>query len=360
MAMTPSLIKALLAGVLCLLLGACGGSRNAGGVEDGTSNRDQVPEERGGAPAVWLEDSERFVLFGGMSPITDDTWHFDPSQNLWTASAVENLERPSARCHHTFISTREVDLSLLFGGFSFARRFNDVWEYDGATQRWNEISTSGTRPERRCLHMSAFIVSTGQMLVYGGIQGAGTLANDYFSDTHLFDQKSSSWQRLDIPGPGNLRGAVAFYSTSDDAVYMWGGLHVNSLPNELWRFEVESNTWAEVATRGDRPAGREDPIYFWDDQRSQLFIASGASTLGAIRLLDDAYLLDLSTLEWQELQLSPRPGVRWRPSVSYSDSTSTGFVFGGWLDFGGNDSLNDTWSFDFENRQWSQFESGGS
>ena len=107
-------------------------------------------------------------------------------------------------------------------------------------------------PPRRCLF-------------FGGIQGSGTRSSEFFDDTYLYNSISGQWRQLDVQGPGKRSGSIAFYSSSQDAVYLWGGKNVDTLPNSLWRFDVVNEQWTEVATSGDKPLGREDPIHFWND-----------------------------------------------------------------------------------------------
>jgi N-acetylneuraminic acid mutarotase len=245
---------------------------------------------------------------------------------------------------------------LLFGGFSNSGRFNDLWQYDLGTGRWIEIDDTGSVPSRRCLHVSTYIESTGEMLVFGGIQGGGNRASDFFDDTHLYNPQSRQWRRLEITGPGKRSGAIAFYASAEDAVFLWGGKQVNNLPNTLWRFDVGSERWSEVATQGDSPAGREDPIHFWDDSGSSLFMASGGDTRSGLILLDDIYRLNLATRTWQRLSFEEAPPPRWRGTLTFDPGTRKGYLFGGWRDFGGHDALNDLWALDIETMLWTQLQ----
>ena len=61
----------------------------------------------------------------------------------------DNGNRPAPRCHHTLVSDPENESILMFGGFSFSGRFNDVWRYDPAETRWIELQPTGAAPARR-------------------------------------------------------------------------------------------------------------------------------------------------------------------------------------------------------------------
>lgn len=122
--------------------------------------RKSAPAERGGAPAAWMPAAGEMLIFGGMDPITNDTFSFSQESLAWRQLAPESRGNvPAQRCHHTLTEVPSVDEAILFGGFSRTGRFNDTWRFDFLTESWTEIVTNGATPARRCLHASAFIAS---------------------------------------------------------------------------------------------------------------------------------------------------------------------------------------------------------
>ncbi len=323
------------------------------------------PSRRGGAPAVWftgprswLPGASSLVFFGGMNPITADTFRFGPKDG-W--QEITNDSAPAKRCHHTLVSDGAG--AIMFGGFTIVGgregRFNDTWRFDPATERWTEIPTAGDIPQARCLHASAWIPSTNEMLMYSGISGSGRFANDFFHDTSVLDLNENRWRRLDDRSPPGPRSdALAVYSSAEDAVFLWGGLQITTrmiaYPNDLWRYDPKQRSWETVAVTGDIPAGREAPTYFWDDANSRLYVFHGHNQFISGSLFDDAHVLHLSERRWEQLAATgTKPAPRWRASVAYDPQTSAGWVFGGWVDFG-NVTFNDTWKFDTDSRSWTK------
>jgi len=299
--------------------------------------------------------AEAMVIFGGMDPITNDTYSFDQATSEWRQLAPERQGPvPASRCHHTLSEIPGSDQALLFGGFSRGTRFNDTWRFDFATESWTELPTTGTVPAKRCLHASVFIASRAELLMFGGIAGGGSRAGDFFGDTHVLDVATGSWARVEGEGPSAREGAVMIYARHADAVFLWGGKAFDHYPTGLWRFDVEARTWSQVATSGEQPLGREDPIYLWDDSRNLLSIFSGRNDDDPRVLLDDGYELDPLSGAWARLNAAPVPPPRWRASVAVDPSGDHGYTFGGWRDFGGDDAFNDTWHYDLDARAWAQ------
>jgi len=351
---------------ICVLAasGGCGSSgadhRPPGGDGGTLGNVDVpiVPAQRGGAPAAWMPAVGEMVIFGGMDPITNDTYSFDQTASAWRQLTPERQGPvPANRCHHTLSEIPGADQALLFGGFSRGTRFNDTWRFDFASETWTELTTVGTVPAKRCLHASVFIASRSELLIFGGIAGGGFQAGDFFGDTHVLDVATGSWARVEGEGPSAREGALMLYSRDADAVFLWGGKAFDHYPTELWRFDVEARTWSQVATSGEQPIGREDPIHLWDDSRSRLTIFSGRNDNDAAVLFDDGFELDPVAGVWARVDTETMPPRRWRASAAVDPTGDRGYMFGGWRDFGGSDAFNDTWGYELDTRTWAQISS---
>jgi N-acetylneuraminic acid mutarotase len=302
-----------------------------------------------------MPGAAEMVIFGGMDPITNDTFSFAPERSAWRELAPERQGAvPANRCHHTLSPVPDSDQALLFGGFSRGTRFNDTWRFDLESETWTQLAIDGTVPAKRCLHASVFIASRSELLMFGGIAGSGTQADDFFGDTHALDVATGSWARVEGDGPSPREGAVMVYSRDADAVFLWGGKSFDHYPTELWRFEVEARAWSQVGTSGEQPVGREDPISLWDSSRNRLTIFSGRNDNDPAVLFNDGYELDLVAGVWARVDAGTMPPPRWRASAAVDPADDRGYVFGGWRDFGGSDAFNDTWGYDLENRTWTQ------
>ena len=316
------------------------------------------PSPRGGAPAVWLASKQHMMLFGGMNPITADS-HTLSSTLGW--QEITQASSPARRCHHTLVNYR--DTALLFGGFTTSGgregRFNDTYRFDPSTSTWVDLNPTGDLPAPRCLHTAVWIPSRNEMMVYGGIQGGGRFPGDYFLDTHILDIEGNRWRRLEIEaGPGARAGSVSFYSSRDDAAYLWGGLQITTqaigYPQGLWRFDPQRSVWEEISTSGSLPTGREDPTYFWDDANGRLFLFHGRNELLSSELVEqESHVLHVRERRWEQIETNLGPSSRWRASVAFDPRAGCGWMFGGWEGFI-QGMLGDTWKFDIASRRWLQ------
>jgi len=316
---------------------------------DSINNR---PAPRGGAPAVWIPHNQRMLFFGGMSPIMDDTWAYKTSENTWQHIAAENRLPPPPRCHHSLVADKMGEVVLMFGGFAINNRYNGTWRYDAKENYWEKLDIQGPLPDKRCLHTATYIESTNQMLIFGGIVGAGTFESNFFQDTWLLNIDVMEWEKVQAGvNPGKRAGAISFYAGSENSVYLWGGRKVDTFPTNLWKFNVEQKTWQKVETTGQSPEGKEDPVYFWNQEDQILYVALGRNTTLENPHPKDAYELNMESKKWQKLPEQNLPSGRWRSSVAYDFETDTGYMFGGWI--GHEDKkMNDIWKYNMENEKW--------
>lgn len=126
--------------------------------------------------------NDLFVLFGGRcnegtscggipyNGALGDTWIYRLSTNTWTQ--VFPPQSPPARIQHSLVYDPVYGVMVLFGGYQGALRFEDVWVYDVVGNTWTQVALTGT-PGTRHLHMMVHDPSSGQHILYGGLNASG-------------------------------------------------------------------------------------------------------------------------------------------------------------------------------------------
>jgi hypothetical protein len=183
------------------------------------------PSVRVGAAMVYDTQSELAVMFGGrlghwMDPWAEetlnDTWTFDPAQNLWSEQSP--LSSPPPRLWHSMVYDSQSDRVVLFGGAS-----GDGWQVSP------ESSTANSYPEIR-----------SETHVYG--------------DTWVYDTDTATWTEMHPPiSPAPRIWAAMWYDPVADLVFLYAGAtEVNRWPlpsstmlggEELWAYDLETNDW---------------------------------------------------------------------------------------------------------------------
>jgi len=145
----------------------------------------------------------------------------------------------------------------IFAGYDGNARLNDMWNIglSDPTPSWVEVQQIGKRPPTCCNFPVA--VAKDSMFVFSGQSGA-KITNDLFQ-FHFVDKK---WTRITTehllkgtsPPPSRRYGHTMV--AHDTHLYVFGGAADSNLPNDLYWYDLENETWDIVHTTGDLPSGR--------------------------------------------------------------------------------------------------------
>jgi N-acetylneuraminic acid mutarotase len=214
--------------------------------------------------AAWALDTRRrrLLVFGGRYregssgayTLLQDVWAFDLATERWEELTPKG-ERPAARANASAIYDPERDALVLFGGntstsgLSFTPR-NDVWALDLGNVTWRRIATTGTAPSTRLFHAAARVGRA--MWVYGG-GGANAFMGPFYSDLWRFDLDTNAWSRVMLTGATDSLGGrinAALVPSGEGAVLI-AGHDDGALGNRNDVLTVASSGEVAVAQEGD-------------------------------------------------------------------------------------------------------------
>jgi len=114
--------------------------------------------------------------------------------------------------------------------------FNDLWEFDPATNSWTQKAnfTGSARRQAVCFEINniAYV-------------GTGQDANGFTNDFYKYDASTNTWTQVSDFGGTARKGAVGF--TMGDQGYVGTG-DDGILVSDFWQYEPASDTWTEKAT----------------------------------------------------------------------------------------------------------------
>ncbi|MCP4581814.1 MAG: hypothetical protein GY839_09350, partial [candidate division Zixibacteria bacterium] len=205
-----------------------------------------------------------------------------------------------------------------FGGRDMYTRLNDLWALDLNTFIWREIPNSGPWPSPR---EGAPMVSIDpdEFLIFGGYDPG----NPHYNDIWSFNMVSNQWTEYDPPGPlptGRRRCALA-YDAIANRVLIHGGTPNNYDPalGDLWEFDLNTNSYTELAPSGDIPPGRGYHSAVESFGGHDVVIFAGAD-YGLGPIYNDTYLLDWAHLNYLPGDANMYNGS-WPPEVIGGDVT---------------------------------------
>jgi hypothetical protein len=131
-------------------------------------------------------------------------------------------------------------------------------EFSAKESRKNAVAiTVVPQPSRRA-NFSMTVLSTGEMLMFGGEFFDGETTTVY-NDLFKWNVERNEWKQiesLNTPPPRCSHQAIQY----QDKVYMFGGEY-GTLDQfyhyrDLWELDLKTNTWTAVEATGDWPTAR--------------------------------------------------------------------------------------------------------
>ncbi|MCX6596651.1 MAG: hypothetical protein NTV70_09825 [Acidobacteria bacterium] len=285
----------------------------------------------GAAPSARLDgtiaydpQTRQLYLFGGQGAgLLNDTWSYSLEAQRWTEVATTGT-RPPARLGQTLIFDPVRRRLIVFGGQA-SGFFSDVWALDVATQAWQQLSRDEAGPSRRYGHSAVYDSVRDRMVISHGFTNAGR-----FDDTWAFEFATNSWRNISPSGTRPLRRCLhhAVYDPGRDQMFLYGGCASGFGPcplGDLWAFDFRTGQWSE-RTGGVKPPARQHYGIVFDTVRDRLLLFGG----GGSTILNDTWDFDPRTGGWAATPLTGAPpSARARHQGAFVADRGAAFFFGG-------------------------------
>lgn len=218
------------------------------------------------------------------------------------------------------------------------------------TVDWRQLSVDAEAPAPRWDHSLAADDEGKQLIVFGGRDAN----NVPLADTWLYDRAEGVWTAVAAPGPEPRFGHVVAVDQETRRLYLFGGESGDVFYNDSWAFDAQERAWSQIDT-GDSPL--PTPRYGLSavlDGAGHLIISHGFTFEGRF---DDTWSLDLASGQWTDI--SPpagetRPLKRCLHEAVWNRAAGRMLLFGGCSSGFGPCPQGDLWSFDPENRAWTE------
>jgi len=174
---------------------------------------------------------------------TADFFRYDQEGDSW----VQLPDFPGSARSFSYAASYNGKGYIGFGSDGRGNYYDDLWEYDPATQEWTELASCTCRGRNH----PVFVAQAGRIFV--GLGNGPFDLNDFWS----YDIASDSWSRMpSLPGPGRHH---PFHFAAGGKVYAGMGHSGNSYYDDWFEFDPATDTWTELDQHpsGPRVAGQE-------------------------------------------------------------------------------------------------------
>jgi len=269
-----------------------------------------------------------YLLFGGIENSTNGkiqpngdlyVMKMGPTDVTWVKEEAIGDEKPLARTQHTAIATPDNRIFIFGGHHTPQARLNDTWFLNCKDFEWhrvgkdadnltNSASTIGA-PEPRanagsCLYQ-------GKIYLFGG-HGGVSYERKAYNDLYCFDIETETWEKL-IPSnsPPDGRGGLSLFA-SDGNIYIYGGWNQEMQYNDIQFFNLETKEWTSPDIFNEVPRWNHSGVLVEAIPTWKFFIFGGEQAEyneGSARsfgeYVNTSCFLDLGTMRWTKFASDP-------------------------------------------------------
>jgi N-acetylneuraminic acid mutarotase len=236
----------------------------------------------------------------GYSGCKNDFWRYNPTSNSWTQTAVF----PGA--------ARQAGVSFVANGFAYVGTglcpgtlYSDFYRYNPVTNNWMPVATFPGPPRNAAF---AFSLGTKGYVAmgfdYNGVGSGYSIHNDFWE----YDPATDSWNQLpNFPGPPRFEG---FNFVIGNYAYIGVGCHVGGFSNyinDVWEYGDHTSSIVEINNQSvsihPNPASTQITITLeepqWNNRFVTLDILSAEGKLVArekVKITGGKYVLDVTKL----------------------------------------------------------------
>lgn len=210
-------------------------------------------------------------------------------------------------------------------------------------QNWLKLTPAGGESPTPRRNAAAIYDSLNhRMIIFGGRTNAGDR-----NEVWAFDLSSNTWDELtptagDAPAPRFTANGI--YDAANHQMIIWSGQGASFL-NDVWAFDLTSNAWSQFSPPDPKPNIRYGTAAIFDPQARDLVTFAGFTDQGRF---DDTWRFNIDVEAWTKLPLDSHPEKRCLHTASYDTQNHRMIVYGGQT----NGPRGDIWAFDLNQNQW--------
>jgi dynein heavy chain len=235
------------------------------------------------------------------------------AEGKWYKATVGGDEKPLARTQHIALYTS--DRVFVFGGHQGPNsRLNDTWFLDvkGPEFEWNKagdekVSTSNQESKGGAPHPranSGACLYQNKVYLFGG-HGGLNYARIAYNDLYAFDLETETWSKV-VPknaSPDGRGGHSVF--ASDNRIYVYGGWNSEQQYNNVVMFDLEKEEWSDPDIYNEIPRWNHSSLLVEAIPTWKFFIFGGECAEyneGVARAFGEyansSCYLDIGTMKW--------------------------------------------------------------
>ena len=195
------------------------------------------------------------------------TWWFDPIGQVGRSKPTSPKPGQAMQAVSAFDAAH--DTFVLFGGGA------GTWTYSPATNAYTAQTPNGTVPTDVGLGSMLYNSNDHKIYLFGGSDGT-----TYYNDIFTYDVPTNTWAKLNPSGPkppGRYQAGFAYDSTNN-VFLLYGGENAAGVFGDTWVYDPAANAWSQLSPGQSPPlmsAGPFDRLVYDSDHNAFILVYNG-------------------------------------------------------------------------------------
>ncbi len=236
------------------------------------------PGSRRDMSMVYDSESGKFIMQGGFHNIFyNDTWAYDLNTNLWTN--MNPLNSPDLSADYSMAYDSTHDKVIVYAGRKQnGIAINETWEYDYNTNTWTNLNPSvSPLPRGSASQSMVYDEKRDKMILFGGNAWDGVT---FLDDTWEYNYATNTWNELNINKgdeitPGERRNAALVYDSDNNETVLYGGFAYS----DTWSFNYNDDEWMKISSDTE-PDPRIGHTMVYDPNNKGIVLFGGVTDEG--------------------------------------------------------------------------------
>ena len=270
------------------------------------------PGPRSMSAVAYDTKRNRAVLFGGMTNWNGKEWVYDTSTWEWDGKDWQEIKSsvtPAGRILHAMAYDEKLGKVILYGGQNANGNLADLWEWDGTN--WHRLCPV-CNPAGRFSHKMIYDTQREQIMVYGGQDGKVGLAEAW-----TWDGKGWTYFQFSQSSPGVYNAPLIYDTAGQRAISFMGGAWGGTW---IW----EGDRW-QKQNGNLQPPRRDEATLVYDPEGNISILFGGTNENN--HLYDDTWILHQDT--WTQVDTPNSPPQRSKAVAFYDPVRQSMILYGG-------------------------------
>ena len=199
-------------------------------------------------PSSWSVGNGDMLMFGG-DRRDHELWAYNMTTNSWSIRVTDvGTTHPGPQIHAVLCGSLRTNTIVLMSGVDArAALIGRMWQKGRDESGWSEVKDLNPDVLNRWEPQSWCDSDAGLLYLFGGYVVDSNRQEHYAHGMWKYDIDDHRFEEIRVDHHPDFRyHGTTWIDAQSQSLWLMGGRHKNGLLNDLWRFDINENSWEEI------------------------------------------------------------------------------------------------------------------